>query len=290
MSSIFNQINYPYTTKFTQVKDYQIAYIDEGDSENILLFIHGLGSYLKAWNRNIPELKKYFRCIAIDLPGYGKSDKKVHSGEVNFYTEILNLFIQKLNLKKVTLCGHSMGGQISLSFAINFPDKIEKLILAAPAGFESFTKEDIILFKKLISPEIIYKTTDDQIRFNYKINFYKIPIEAEEMILDRIAIKDDPEFFNHCTVVSNSLFGLLNSPVFDQLNEIKAPTLILFGLEDLLIPNKSIHDSTTKEIATIGATKIRDSKLYLLDSCGHFIQFEKPVEFNNAIISFMNEG
>ncbi len=289
MTNIFNQIKYPYTTKFTQVKDYQIAYIDEGDSENVLLFIHGLGSYLKAWNRNIPELKKYFRCIAIDLPGYGKSDKKIHSGEVNFYTEILNLFIQKLNLKKVTLCGHSMGGQISLSFVINFPDKIEKLILAAPAGFESFTEEDIILFKKLISPEIIYKTTDAQIRFNYKINFYKMPIEAEEMILDRIAIKDDPEFFDHCTVVSNSLFGLLNSPVFDQLNEIKSPTLILFGLEDLLIPNKSIHASTTKEIATIGATKIRDSKLILLENCGHFIQFEKSVEFNNAIISFMNE-
>ena len=61
-----------------------------------------------------------------------------------------------------------------------------------------------------------------------------MPDEAEAMIADRILIKNDEEFINHCTVVSNSLFGLLKAPVFNRLNEIDIPTLVLFGKNDLL--------------------------------------------------------
>lgn len=288
MTNIFNQIKYPYPTKLIEIKGHQIAFIDEGKSEKVLLFIHGLGSYLKAWSRNFPELTKHFRCIALDLPGYGKSSKAIHSGKVSFYVEVLKEFIDKLELKNLTLVGHSMGGQISLSFAIKCPNQLDKLVLAAPAGFESFTDEEIELFRKIVSPDIIFRTSNEQIKFNYKINFYNMPPEAEEMINDRILIKEDPEFYNHCSVVSNSLFGLLKEPIFNRLDKLNTSTLILFGLDDLLIPNKSLHETTTKEIATIGASKIKDSRLILFEKCGHFIQFEKPDEFNKSIIQFIN--
>jgi len=286
MSSIFNQLTYPFPVKFIEINEYNIAYIDEGTSQNTLLFIHGLGSYLKAWERNIPELKKHFRCIALDLPGYGKSSKQIHSGEMTFYTSFLYNFIAKLELKNISLAGHSMGGQITISFALKFPYKINKIVLAAPAGFESFEHKDIEWIRKNISPQILYNSSDHQIRLNYLYNFYKMPLEAEQMIADRIAIKDDDEFSNHCNVVSNSLFGLLNSPIFNQLNEINIPALTLFGLNDLLIPNKFLHQTTTKEIAEVGAGEIKNSKLVLLNECGHFLQYEKPDEFNSEVISF----
>jgi pimeloyl-ACP methyl ester carboxylesterase len=287
MSNIFNQIKYQYSTNLININGYKVAFVDEGNSENVLLFIHGLGSYLKAWDRNIPDLKKYFRCIAIDLPGYGKSGKIIHSGKVDFYTNILYQFINKLNLTNVSLCGHSMGGQIALSYVINYPKQINKLILTAPAGFETFTDNDIERLKKIISPDIIFNTSDKQIRINFEQNFYVMPPETEEMILDRTAIKTDPEFYNHCTVVSNSLLGLLKQPVFDRLTEIQTSTLILFGLEDLLIPNRSIHLTTTKEIGTLGASKIKNSKLVFLEKCGHFVQFEKPELFNQEVVLFL---
>jgi pimeloyl-ACP methyl ester carboxylesterase len=290
MSNIFNQIKYSFPAKFIEIKNYNLAYIDEGNSENVLLFIHGLGSYLKAWDRNIPELKNHFRCIALDLPGYGKSSKQIHSGEVSFYVEILNEFITKLNLKSVSLVGHSMGGQIVLAYAIKYPSQIVKLILAAPAGFETFNQDEIELIKKIISPEILFKTSDHQIRLNYQFNFFKMPVETEEMVADRIAIKTDEDFFNHCTIVSNSLFGLLNAPVFDQLKQINIPTLIFFGNDDLLIPNKSIHQTTTEEIASRGSSQINNNKVILLYECGHFLQYEKPCEFNAQMISFFDKG
>lgn len=290
MSTIFNQIKYAFPTKFVEVKDYKIAYIDEGSSDLTLLFIHGLGSYLRAWERNIPELKNHFRCVAIDLPGYGKSSKIVHSGEIPFYTEFLFDFIKALNLKNVCLVGHSMGGQIAASFVLEYPGLTDKLVLVAPAGFELFTEEDIELLKRLVSPEILFKTSDKQIRLNYQWNFYKMPSEAETMIEDRILIKQDDDFYKHCIVVSNSLFGLLKKPIFNRLNQIQIPTLILYGLQDALIPNKALHSTTTKEIAKSGASQIKNNNLVLINECGHFIPFEKPDKLNSELIKFTSDS
>ncbi len=287
MNQTVNQIKYKYKTNFVKVCGYNIAYIDEGSSSDVLLFVHGLGSYLKAWDRNIPVLKNYFRCIAVDLPGYGKSDKQVHNGSLRCYREFLNEFIKTLSLKNITLVGHSMGGQIALSYVINFNDVIKKLILIAPAGFETFTPKDVEELKYLITPELTYNASDEQIRTNYKTNFYQMPDEAEEMIADRIGIKNDKEFYNHCLIVSNSLTGLLTEQVFNQLNEINIPTLIFFGKNDLLIPNRIHYKTTTEEIAKTGASKIRNSKLLLLENCGHFLQYEMPEIFNSCTIDFL---
>jgi len=284
---MFNQIEYKYKTNFIKVCGYDIAYIDEGNSSDVLIFIHGLGSYLKAWDRNIPVLKNYFRCIALDLPGYGKSSKQLHNGSVKFYREFLNEFIKALGLKNIVLVGHSMGGQIALSFVINFPDVIKKLILIAPAGFETFNSTDVDELKDIISPELTYNASNEQIRINYKANFFQMPIEAEEMISDRIAIKKDEEFYNHCQIVSNSLSGLLTEPVFNRLNEINIPTLIFFGKNDLLIPNRIHYKTTTEEIALLGASQIKNSKLLLIENCGHFLQYEIPDIFNSGVVDFV---
>lgn len=284
---MFNQIEYKYKTNFIKVCGYDIAYIDEGNSSDVLIFIHGLGSYLKAWDRNIPVLKNYFRCIALDLPGYGKSSKQLHNGSVKFYREFLNEFINALGLQNITLVGHSMGGQIALSFVINFPNIIKKLILIAPAGFETFNSNDVDELKDIISPELTYNASNEQIRINYKVNFFQMPIEAEEMISDRIAIKKDEEFYNHCQIVSNSLSGLLTEPVFNRLKEIDIPTLIFFGKNDLLIPNRIHYKTTTEEIALLGASQIKNSKLLLIENSGHFLQYEIPDIFNSGVVDFV---
>ncbi len=267
-----------------------IAYTDNGDTSNkkILLFIHGLSSYIPAWSKVIPLLEDHFRCIAIDLPGYGKSSAGVHSGNLSFYAESISKFIHTLNLSKVTLVGHSMGGQISIATALNYSDQIDKLILLAPAGFEQFTSEGKIWIKKNFSPEIIKLTSDKHIRSSFSSNFYLMPKDVEPMIEDRIKMKRWKNFSDYCKVVSNSLTGLLDYPVFDQLNKIVQRTLIIFGKNDKFIPQPLLHkDFNTEMIASKGASLIRNSKLVLINECGHFLQFEKPEPVSKEIIEFM---
>lgn len=266
-----------------------VAYIDEGNkgSRNVLLFIHGLSSYIPAWLKIIPLLKDSFRCIAIDLPGYAKSSSGVYSGSMAFYSEVIARLIKKLNLSNVTLVGHSMGGHISIVSVLNYPSLFEKLVLLAPAGFELFSEKDKLRMRRNNIPETYAATGDKLIRLNYRINFYKMGPDAEPMIQDRIAMKGWKNFYDYCTVVANSFNGMLEHPVFNDLHKITQPALIMFGKNDKFIPHPILHkDLTVEKVAETGASQIIDSKLVLIDECGHFLQFEKEKIISDEIIKF----
>lgn len=270
-----------------------IAYIDEGDKESsdVLLFVHGLSSYIPAWQKLIPLLKNSFRCIAIDLPGYAKSSSGVYSGSMVFYAEIIAGFIKKLKLQKVTLTGHSMGGHISIVTALEYPSLIERLVLLAPAGFETFTEKDRSRMARNNVSEIYAATSDRQIRMNYKSNFFKMPKDAEPMIQDRIAMKGWKNFDAYCKVVANSFNGMLDRPVLDDLHLIKQPTLIMYGCNDKFIPHPILHKQlTVKEVAETGAVRIAGSKLVLVNECGHFLPFEKEKEAAVEILEFFGKN
>lgn len=288
MPKIFSNLDYPFATKFIQIDKYKIAYVDQGEGDKIILFLHGLGSYIPAWKFNIKELKNYFRCIAIDLPGFGKSDKKIHPGSMEFYADVVNKFVHSIGIDKVNLVGHSMGGQIAITCALNFTNTIDKLILIAPAGFERFTKEEIQVIKNITKPENFLTTDIKQIKANYELSFYRFPDDAQFLIEDRIQISEDDEFHNYCVAISNSITGMIEQPIFEQLKNINQKTLVIFGKNDSLIPNKYLHQTTTEEIAKQGTAQIPKAKLEILSNCGHFAQIEKSKEVNELIKSFLS--
>lgn len=284
----FSQSEYSFDVKkISLAGNLEIAFADEGRGDQTILFIHGLGSYIPAWKKNINVLKHHFRCIVIDLPGYGKSSREVHSGKMDFYSSVLQQLVTKLQLKNVTLAGHSMGGHIAINTALMYFEIIKKLILIAPAGFEEFSADEIEWSKKTYTPQYFEAASDSQIKLNVEANFFNMPEDAEFMISDRINMKEEQNFSNYCTVVSNSLRGMLENPLSDRLSLIKQPTLVFFGLNDKFIPNRIFHKTTTEEIARTGTDKIPNSKLIMIPECGHFIPFEKPDEFNNAVINFL---
>lgn len=112
-----------------------------------------------------------------------------------------------------------------------------------------------------------------------------MPPDAEEMISDRIKMKNWKNFGDYCAIVYNSLVGLLENPILHLLPEINKPVLILFGRNDKFIPNTIFHKNLTTEIvAQNGSCLIPNSKLVMIDECGHFIQYEKPEFTANEII------
>ncbi len=283
-----SDLKYPYDVKFQKLaNDVKLAYIDEGKGEQTIIFIHGLGSYLPAWNKNVEALKFDYRCIAIDLPGYGKSSKNPHSGLMSFYAEVVKQFIDSLGIKNPILAGHSMGGQISMVAALQYPEKIGKLILVDPAGFERFNEGQKEWFKGVMTLDAVKKTTADGILTNLAYNFYKLPKEAEFMVTDRIAMRTASDFELYCHAVVQSVSGMVSQPVIDKLDQISQPALIIFGANDNLIPNRYLNPGTTEKIAKNGASKIKNSTLKLIDKAGHFAMFEKAEECNQAIKDFL---
>ena len=132
MVKSMKDIDYGVEVKTIKVKgNISVAYTDEGKGTN-LGFIHGLASYLPAWKKNTAVLKDSYRCIALDLPGYGKSDKGNYEVSMEFYADVVAEFCSQLKLSQVVLVGHSMGGQVAISAALKYPELVARLVLIAP--------------------------------------------------------------------------------------------------------------------------------------------------------------
>ncbi|MDA3942439.1 MAG: alpha/beta hydrolase [Bacteroidetes bacterium] len=284
----FESIPYPFEVHKVQLNEsVELAYVDEGKGKETIIFIHGLGSYLPAWKKNIEELKHDYRCIAIDLPGYGKSSKLPHSGQMTYYAAVVNDFVEALDLEQVYLAGHSMGGQISMVTALTYPEIVKGLILAAPAGFEEFSSGQKQWFRDVMTLNAVMKTPVEAIKTNLYYNFYNMPKDAEFMITDRISMRSAVDFEAYCYAVVQSVNGMVDESLLNHLQEIKQPVLIIFGEKDNLIPNRFLNPGFTRKIAETGHEKIPNSQLVMLPKTGHFLQFENPKGFNQAVKDFI---
>ena len=283
----FEDLEYPYPVKHQAVgDDITIAYADEGEGE-VILFIHGMGSYAPAWKKNITDLKSNYRCIVVDLPGYGKSSKGEYAAGMNFHADHLFRLMDSLKIEDFHIAGHSMGGQIAMHMALSQPGKVKSLMLMAPAGIETFTDQEKQIFFAM-TPEQLAGVTDEQYRFNLELNFYQMPEDAEFMYDDRMKIKEDPAFIDYCHVVIEGIKGMLNEPVFKQLSALKLPVLILYGKEDQLIPNKYMHpELSTDKIAAMAQEQMPLASIHLIEEAGHFVHFEQAEQANNLINEFL---
>jgi pimeloyl-ACP methyl ester carboxylesterase len=282
--------SYPFPIKKALVQGIEIAYMDEGEGPHTLLFLHGLGSYAPAWNKNLALLKDHYRCIAIDFPGYGFSQKGNYAFTMSFFAEIVEDFITTLKLGDVILVGHSMGGQVAMTTAIRQNAAIEKLVLVAPAGFEPFTEQDKFWTKQMITPSSVRNSSSELILRNFEWNFAtgKLPNDANFMFGDRVRLKHHKDFELYCNMIPKCAMGMLNEPLFDRLYEINLPTLITFGREDYLIPNRMLHPTlTTLFVAKRGQQQMANSELLMLSPCGHFVQWECADRLNVAILDFV---
>ncbi|HMQ87306.1 MAG TPA: alpha/beta hydrolase [Flavilitoribacter sp.] len=284
--------DYPYPIQKIQLdNETEMAYMEVGQGEKTLLLIHGLGSYAPAWKKNIESWSKDYRCIAVDLPGYGYSSKGAYPYSMTYFSETLKRFIRKMKLKNITLVGHSMGGQIAMTMVLDQPRLADKLILIAPAGFETFSHQEKLWLEQVYAPALIKSATLDQIKNNFNLNFAgnKLPEDAEFMYLDRLKLKQNSFAFDqYAAMIPQCVNGMLKEPVFDRLSEIKVPTLILFGANDFLIPNKYLHPSlTTEAVAKSGQEKIAGSRLEILSGGGHFVQWDRADAVNKLVAEFV---
>jgi len=284
------ELVYPYpVSKQALSNDITIAYMDEGQGGETIIFIHGLGSYAPAWKKNIAELKDNYRCIAIDLPGYGKSSKGNYEGSMTFFADVVLEFARSLGLKKFTLAGHSMGGQISIVAALKYPKEVSNLILVAPAGIETFTEGEKDWFRNIITPRNVMLTPLETIESNIGHNFYKMPDDAFFMVRDRYAMTGaGEEFLWYCNLIPKCVQGMVDQPVIRDLDKLTQRTLVIFGEADQLIPNRYLHGYGTNRIAAAADKFIPNSTTVLVPKAGHFVMYEKADEVNPLIVDFLN--
>lgn len=264
----------------------KVAYTDEGRGAETLVFVHGLGAFGKTWQKNIDALKKDFRCIAIDLPGNGHSQTGDYPYTMAFYANCVLDFIGRLALKKVTLVGHSMGGQIVMTAILMQPQCCEKLILISPAGFETFNGHERMMYDATLKYLSMMSTNEQAIQHLVHTSFYRFPDDALRFEKELIKLMKAQPSGRYKQMSERSMAAMLNEPVFSKLGNIHQPTLVIFGENDTLIPNTLLHPGTTKQVAQTGTKQFPNAQLKMLKNCGHFLQWECSGAVNEVIGKF----
>lgn len=281
------------TSKLTNLTKHNVKMhyeVHGQEAEYTIVLVHGLGSYSKAFKKNINELSKYAQVYAIDLPGFGKTELGQFVPGMENYAALINEFINKKGLKHVVLVGHSMGGQIVATLAINkHPKWLDGLVLLSPAGIETFSEADKAWFSNVITDELYLNLTDEQIKQNFNLNFHgvQLPSDAEFMFKDRLLIKQDStKYKQYCNTVVKCINAMLNEPIYDKISLIEVPVQVYFGESDLLIPNKILHPSLTiSDLITQLKTDHPKVIVNLVENAGHFVQWDGNKQINTMIIN-----
>ncbi|MBN1203978.1 MAG: alpha/beta hydrolase [Myxococcaceae bacterium] len=270
----------------------EVAYVElNPEGQRTLVFIHGLGSYLKFWRYQLDTFAAQgYRVIAVDLPGYGKSDKPAtFPYTMEAMADAVRELVLALGVDRPVLVGHSMGGQTALSYAIRYPEEPAALVLTSPAGFEKFTWKEKAWFKRVFSTVLIKSSPEYGIWGSVRqSNFSRWRPELEWLIEERVRVVSSPEFDAYAYANVRTVHGLSqNDFVRDSLGHIQAPTIIVFGEDDRLIPNPFLHGGRAREIMEYGHAGIRGSQLVGLERCGHSVQLDCPEEYNAAVSAFL---
>lgn len=285
----FDEIDYGRPVQTIAVRNLDVAYVEAGEGNaQTLVLIHGLGSNAKAWMRNMDAWARTHHVIALDLPGYGRSTKDDLPYSLGFYAQVIVEMLDALGVKAADWAGHSMGGQIAMIAALEHPERVDRLVLFAPAGFERFEEGEGQWLRGAVTPEFVQDTTVRNIAVNLHANFHDTPKAAEFMITDRIQVRGASDFEAYCYAVSRNVGAMLDEPTQDRLGDITQPTLIVFGEHDGLIPNPYLHGGRTIDVARIGDQEIPNSSLLMVENAGHFVQFEGYMTVNGAVTEFLS--
>jgi len=252
----------------------KIRYLEAGDAAKpTVILLHGLGAQAESWQLNIAALAQNYRVIAPDQIGFGKSDKPLLKYRVGTYADFLDKFMAELKIEKASLVGNSMGGWVAGFYAIKYPAKVEKIVLADAAG----------LMPKEIDFDRIYQlnnSTRDEIRANLKLIFANPALANNEALVDQFMtqriVANDGYTINSLIESIKRKEDFLDA----RLSEIKRPTLIIWGKQDGLIP---VADAERFNKGIVG------SQLVVFDNCGHAPQFEKAADFNKQVLEFLGK-
>lgn len=277
MLGLFNIANF---MTFVNIQEKQILvdnvninYKIIGDGNIPIILLHGWGvdsdKYISTAKYLSQMANRKWQIVIPDLPGFGKSDNPQSDWGVDEYTEFVEKFLQCINSKGSPwiIIGHSFGGRIAIKFAAKYSEKINTLILTGAAGIKhkpNLKQKIFYLFAKI--GKIIFS-----------LPLMKRLEKSAQKLLYRAACEND--YYSAKGVMKDSFKKVIHEDLIDCLEEIKTPTLLVWGRND---------HSTPLEDAYIMKEKIVNSQLEIIDGANHSLPYQFPEKFAKIIIKFID--
>ena len=262
-----------------KINDFELYYELNGAGAPLIL-ISGLGYSLWQWHKMVPFLAEHFQVITFDNRGVGQSDKPADLYTAQLLAADTVGLLNALEIEKAIVMGHSMGGFIAQAVALDFPHKVEKLILCS-TNFGGPRHVPVTAEAMKVLTDV---SSDPLTRFKNGLAVStapgwaeKNPQTIEEWINWRVVNPIEPASYQAQLAIGLAL--LPEAAAFEnQLSRINIPTLILFGAHDKVVPPAN---------ASLLAEKIAGSKVVIFPDAGHFFPIEIPEAASHAIIEFV---
>ncbi len=278
----------PLPIEHVTVNGVDVAYVDSGGTKPPMVFIHGLSSYLSFWEYQLPYFAKTHRVIALDLPGYGASARPDAPYTPPWFADVVSSWMTEIGVERAVIVGHSMGGNIAVQLALSHPERVDRLVLSAPAGFERFSAGAARFMRDFWTERRAMEATEEQVRANFVASVFNRPDQGvERLIEERVRLGKSPQFSGTSVAVSRSIAGMLDFPVIDRARDVAAPTLIVYGTDDRMIPNPVFTGGSTKAVAEAATNAIPGARLVMLPGAGHTVHHDEPTAFNDAVEEFL---
>ncbi|NJM86429.1 MAG: alpha/beta fold hydrolase [Hydrococcus sp. RU_2_2] len=268
--------------RYVKVGSVNTRYWQAGDSGSTVILLHGGGGYIELWKHNIFALAKHHCVYAFDMVGAGRSDKPDAKYTFDFMAQFTRDFMKTLEISKANLIGISAGGGVALTFTLNFPELVDRLILVGSAGLG---KEINFLLRVTTLPgldKLFSSPSRASIAMLCKQAVYDSKLITDELIEEFYQMARLPGAAEATLNVGRSNFniwGQFNRAIAQKLHTIIAPTLIIWGRQDSMVPVAHAQNA----IATIP-----NARLEIIEACGHWSPIEYPQKFNQLVLEFLS--
>ncbi len=260
---------------FLEIDNMPVHYRNEGSGPALLL-LHGTASSLHTWEPWVDELKDSFTCISVDLPAFGLTGPNTDNNySTTTYNEFINELMGQLNIDSFHIAGNSLGGYIAWNYALDFPEKVNKLVLVASAGYPH---EPPQLFKLIANPilaPILKQISIRSLAENNLKEVYFDDSQITEELIDR---------YYHMSLREGNRDALIarvkrrDKNRIDQISQLEEPTLLMWGEADPWVPFEDAHKF--KE-------NISNSILISYKDAGHVPMEEKPIQSAQDVKRFL---
>jgi pimeloyl-ACP methyl ester carboxylesterase len=238
-----------------EVPPHRIHAAEFGSEGEPLVLLHGLSGSSRWWRRNVPALARGARVVVPDVIGFGRTRVRGRLPPIGEIADLLAGWMDRLALEKVDLVGHSMGGQISVHLAARHPERVRRLVLVDAAGIpRPVTPRALVRFAAELTPP----------------RRWGDPFFLPTIVGD--ALLAGPR------TILRAIGHILRDDVRALLPQVAAPTLVVWGELDTIIPVEHARDFREG---------IPGARLAVLRGAAHNPMVDRPDEFNRLVADFL---
>ena len=273
--------------RWVDVGGQAVNVIDLGSGPPVV-FVHGLSGSWQNWLEQLPVLAEDHRVVALDLPGFGQSPMPPEKISIPGYGRLVEGVLDVLGLDAVALVGNSMGGFIAAEVAIQFPARVERLVLVSAAGLsiEFQRNEHVLRALRRVERRLtawggwLASRSDTLVRRRRTRRALLAIVAAHPELLPG-PLSAELLHGSGTSGFVDALDALTDYPIRERLPEIACPTLIVWGEDDRLVP---VRDAFEFERLIPKARKV------IYRDTGHVAMLERPAAFNALLEGFLHEG